>query len=94
MRQWRSGAPTDHRWDEERSLATASRGAEKQCLFCIVLVPHRAPCQFVSSAAPGNSSCLSTLRTGGISANARAPTDEGCSALRSATNKALHGFAD
>ena len=38
------------------------------------LLPHRAPCQFVPSTAPGNSRRLGALRTGGMSSNARAPS--------------------
>ena len=42
------------------------------------LLPHRAPRQFVSPSAPGDSGRLGALRTGGMSSNARTPRNEGC----------------
>ena len=66
------------------------------------LLPHRAPCRFVPSTTPSNPRRLDTFCNGGMSANARASWNKGCSpvspttckALRSTTHKSFHGFAD
>ena len=47
--------------------------------FASTLLPRRAPRQFVSSSASGDSGRLGALSTGGMSSNARAPRHEGCS---------------
>ena len=76
-------------------------GHRRNTCFAPTLLPHRAPRQFVSPSFPGNSSRLGTLRTGGMSSNARAPWDEGRgpvpaavrSTLRSPVDQSLRGFA-
>ena len=64
------------------------------------LLPRRAPCFFfVPSTAPGNSSRLGALRTGGMTSNARAPWDESCSPVpatisRCSTDESFQSFDD
>ena len=76
-------------------------GNEGTC-FAPSLLPHRAPRQFVAPSTPGDSGRIGTLRTGGMSSNARAPRNESCGpvpaavrwTLRSQADQSLHGFAD
>ena len=61
-------------------------GQRSDSCFAPTLLPRRTLRQFVSPSTPGDSGRFGTLRTGGMSSNARTPRNEGCGPVPAAVH--------